>query len=68
MSPASVIIDLRKKLNLTQAELAKMLDLSQASISLIEQSKRFLSYKKCCQLIKIAKKNNINLTIELLKL
>lgn len=58
---AQTIKNLRYKLNLSQAELAKKLNFSTAWISKIEQEEYIPTNKTIFFIKELAKKNNINL-------
>jgi DNA-binding XRE family transcriptional regulator len=58
------IIELRKKLNLTRANLAKLLECNYRTIYYWETGARNPGFKHAFELTKIAKKQGIQITID----
>lgn len=55
---------IREQLRLTQTEFAKKIDIHQTTLCNAENDFRSLSYRACYRVIKLAKKNSIDLVIE----
>lgn len=67
MSPGERLKEIRKKLNLSQRQMAVFLSMSQSGWSNCENGSRNLSITKCYKLIKLSKLKEIDLTIEYLR-
>jgi predicted transcriptional regulator len=55
---------IRIMLNLDQHGLAKLLDTAQATISNSENGRRYMSFRNCHKLVKLANQQNIEIKLE----
>lgn len=64
ITTADVIKAIIYRSDLNQTQLAQLLGVQQATISRLKRKKNKISYMTACQLVKLAKKYKIDVTVE----